>query len=74
MRADLCRRCGNPIYTYEPRVYAIVGYEESRRQGGANHVLLKQRQDGKVWHKACWEDAIKERERRRNGEQLGLLS
>jgi hypothetical protein len=68
--ADLCRSCGNPIYDYDTRIHAIQGYEESRKGGGTNHVLNKQRLDGWIWHKGCWQDLM--RRRRGHGEQLQI--
>jgi hypothetical protein len=68
--ADLCRSCGQPIYDYDTRIHAIQGYEESRKQGGTNHVLRKQRIDGMVWHKGCFEAIL--RKKRGHGDQLEL--
>jgi hypothetical protein len=66
--SDICRICKRPIASHERRIYAVVGYEESREGGGQNHVVRKQRLDGMVWHKPCWETAVRRKEGR--GEQL----
>lgn len=51
--------CSNPeIHDYQTRVYAVRGYEETRTQGGQNHVLRKERVDGWVWHRHCWETVM----------------
>lgn len=70
MARDLCRSCGEPIYDYMPRVFAIQGYEETRKQGGQNHVLMKKRLDGWVWHRSCWDLVMKRH--RGHGEQTEL--
>lgn len=68
--ADLCRSCHEPIYDYMSKVFAIQGYEEMRKRGGQNHVLHKERLDGWVWHKTCWEEIM--RKRKGHGEQMQL--
>lgn len=66
----LCRICGGAILSHHRRIYAIVGYEETREGGGQNHVIRKQRLDGMVWHRHCWEAAVRRKEAR--GEQLQM--
>jgi hypothetical protein len=67
---DYCRRCHQPINAGSGRVYAIRGYEETRAGGGQNHVLEKERLDGWVWHRHCWDIAM--RKRKGHGVQLEL--
>jgi ribosomal protein L37E len=68
--ADLCRKCGRPIYDYDTRIHAIQGYEESRKQGGTNHVLRKQRIDGWSGTRAAGRTIM--RKRRGHGDQMEL--
>jgi hypothetical protein len=50
-----CRECGKMIEQHETVVYPIKGYEVTRRGGGQNHVVHKQRVDGWAWHELCFD-------------------
>jgi hypothetical protein len=62
--------CSKPIMNHQTKVYAVRGYEETRSGGGQNHVLEKERIDGYVWHRHCWDIAIARR--KGTGKQLTL--
>lgn len=51
--------CGKPVLESDTRMYPIRGFEETRAGGGQNHVWRKERIDGWVWHRHCWEMVIR---------------
>jgi hypothetical protein len=70
MPFDTCRSCGKPIETFHAKVHAVRGYEETA--GGSTRMLRKQRLDGYVWHKTCWERLVHRRDG--TGPQLEMES
>jgi hypothetical protein len=53
---------GGVVHTHEAAVYPIRGYETTRSGGGQNHVLRKQRVDGWVWHKQCFDQVMRRKD------------
>jgi hypothetical protein len=46
----ICNLCGERVEATQKAAYAVTGYEVDRDQGGQNHVVARQRVDGKIWH------------------------
>jgi hypothetical protein len=53
----------------ERAAYGVIGYEQERTGGGANHIIDRQRLDGAVWHDRHSADCFAHR----NGHQERLL-
>lgn len=64
-----CCLCEKLVKGSEAAVFEIKGYEEVRSGGGQNHVLRKERLDGRIWHKFCWSEMIREQD---GGSQMTL--
>jgi hypothetical protein len=54
--------CRKPV-EFGPVAYPIEGFETTRRGGGANRVLGRERIPGKVAHVYCAEKHVREKER-----------
>lgn len=57
-----CMYCGAAVEA-ESAAYPVQGFELTRRGGGANRILGRERVPGKIAHKTCAELAIRERQR-----------
>lgn len=70
MLKGFCVECNQAVEGFAPAIYEITGFEEERSEGGTNHVLDRQRVDGRVWHRPCFEDWRRKRDGR--GQQASL--
>jgi hypothetical protein len=55
-----CAFCGEEVQAYNQAAYPVRGWEIERQQGGANHILLRQRVPNIIAHAFCVQRAAKQ--------------
>jgi len=53
--------CGEEVHSYNQAAYPVRGWEVERQQGGANRILLRQREANVIAHAYCVESEAKRR-------------
>jgi hypothetical protein len=66
-----CEFCGNPVTSLQDAAHRVRGWEVERGGGGANYILGRERQQGRIAHARCARRAVElERRGLRNQQEL----
>lgn len=49
----MCQKCNQPVESPQVPAFRVQGFEVPREQGGANHIVNRERIPNQVWHRYC---------------------